>query len=131
MERKAFLVCVGFLASILLSGCGSTSSTSSQIIGADIIQKYNFHITGQSDTNNFTLSSQVGNFDLVETACNQAGYDLMPYVGQHITEIGYSLAETISGASIYLIVFATDQTTFADLYVEAIRQVSKQLMTLT
>jgi hypothetical protein len=65
----------------------------------------------QSDTNNFTLSSQVGNFDLVETACNQAGYDLMPYVGQHITEIGYSLAETISGASIYLIVFATDQTT--------------------
>lgn len=114
MNMKFYLVIlVGFLISISIVGCGSSSSTpSSQTVGADIIQKYNFHIEGQPMTVTLTLPQQFtdANWGLKNGMCQQAGYDLTPFAGQDIALIGYNMTEKYSGESLSLIVLAKDQT---------------------
>jgi inhibitor of cysteine peptidase len=122
MNKKLYLTpMVGFLVLISILGCGSTSSApSSQPVGADIIQKYNFHVEGQSITTPFTLPQPItdAGWGLKEDMCQQAGYDLTPYAGQNISVIQYNLAEKYyypailgsAGESLYLWVIAKDQT---------------------
>ncbi len=114
MRKELYLIALtGLFFSISIVGCGSSSSTpTSQTVGAEIIQKYNFHVQGQPTSTGLTLPLQFtdANWELKETTCQQAGYDLTPYAGQDITAIKYNLTETYSGDSLSLVVLAKDQT---------------------
>lgn len=106
------ILIIGFFISIAIFGCGSSSSApSSQPVGADIIQKYNFHTEGQPVSTSLTLPQQFtdANWGLKESTCQQAGYDLTPFAGQNITALKYDITEKYSGDSLSLIVLAKDQ----------------------
>lgn len=112
-KEICLIVLAGCFFAFAMIGCGSSSSTpTSQAVGADIFQKYNFHVDGQPTSTSLTLPLQFtdANWGLKETTCQQAGYDLTPYAGQNITAIKYNLTETYSGDSLSLIVLAKDQT---------------------
>lgn len=91
-----------------------------QMVGADIIQKYNFHIESGPMTVTATLPQQFtdANWGLKEGLCQQAGYDLTPYAGQNVSLIHFNLTEKYyhpaipgtTGEPLYLWVVAKDQT---------------------
>ena len=122
MKAEHFLVLlVGLFISTSIFGCGNTSSAStSQSVGADVIQKYSFHTEGEPTTTPVTLPQQItgANWGLIEGLCQQAGYDLTPYVGQDLSLIQFNLTQKYyhpaipgnAGESLYLSVFAKDQT---------------------
>lgn len=90
--RRGFYVMVVLCFFLSNLGCGSSSGdSSSQSVGADIIQKYSFHIEGQPTT----ISQQLTDADLSlkESLCRQAGYDLTPYKGQNLSFTKYGLIE--------------------------------------
>jgi len=122
MKIFYLILLIGFLISISIFGCGSTSSvpTSSQSVGADVVQKYSFHVEGQTTTTSITLPQQLtdANWGLKEGLCQQAGYDLTPYAGQSVSLIQFNLTEKYyhpsipgtTGEPLYLWVVAKDQT---------------------
>lgn len=113
-----------FLIPLVISifGCGSSSSTpSSQSVGADVIQKYSLQVEGQPTTTSITLPQQFtdANWGLKEELCQQAGYDLAPHAGQNVSLLRYNLTEKYypavsrnigAGEPLYLWVIAKDQT---------------------
>jgi hypothetical protein len=122
MKKVFYLILlIGFFISISIFGCGSTSSApTSQPVGADVVQKYSFHVEGQPTTTSITLPQQLtdANWGLKEGLCQQAGYDLTPYAGQNVTLIQFNLTEKYyhpaipgtTGEPLYLWVVAKDQT---------------------
>lgn len=114
------ILMVGTLLITLICGCGSSNSSNTQSVGADIIQKYNFKTIGQPTTTAITLPQQFtdANWGLKQMTCQQAGYDLTPFAGQDITAVQYNIAETYFGASLTLIVLAKDPTSICGYVVD-------------
>ncbi len=122
MKKEFYaILSVFFFVSIPSLGCGSTSSdSSSQPAGAEIIQKYDLQVESQLTVTTLTLPQQFtdANWGLKEQLCQQAGYDLMPYAGQDVSLVKYSVTEKfyhpsnpeIGALPLYLWVVAKDQT---------------------
>jgi hypothetical protein len=119
MKEGFYLTLLTVLFTSIL-GCGSSSSTSqSQPVGIEIIQKCNFQTEGLPTTTILILPQQFNdaNWGLKEGVCQQAGYDLVPYAGQNVSLVQYTLTEkyyqpTIQGAAgepLYLWIIAKDQ----------------------
>ena len=112
MKKEFSLIAlIVILNSLLFIACHSSSSDSSSSVGADIIQKYNFHVEGQPTSTNLTLPQQFtdANWGLKQGVCQQAGYDLTLYAGQDITVIKYAMLEKFSNDPLSLFVLAKDQ----------------------
>jgi len=119
-KEICLIVLAGCFFAFAMIGCGSSSSTpTSQAVGADILQKYNFHVVGQPTSTSLTLPLQFtdANWGLKETTCQGAGYDLTPFAGQDITSIQYSIAEKYFGTSLSLNVLAKGQTSICGFVV--------------
>lgn len=96
--KTVAVIFVCMLVSFTVVGCGSSSNTPvSQLIGADIIQEYSFHVEGEPAIFEATLPMEFNdaNWGLKEIVCKEAGYTLLPYAGQTITLIRYSITDTI------------------------------------
>jgi hypothetical protein len=112
-KEFSLLVSIGILISVQFFAChGSSSDPSAQPAGADIIQKYNFHVDGQPTSTSLTLPPHFtdANWGLKQEVCQQTGYDLTLYAGQDITAIKYTLLEKYSNDTLSLFVLAKDQT---------------------
>lgn len=115
-RMKEIFWVVSLFVSLLITGCGSNENApTSQPIGSDIIQKYNFHIEGEPTTIITTLPQQFNdaNWGLKELICEQAGYSLTPYAGESITLIKFNITgrdEMFPNEPLYLWVVAKDQT---------------------
>jgi hypothetical protein len=87
-------------------GCGNNSSTANpQPVGADIIQSYNLHIEGHAVTTSLDLPQQFtdGDWGLKQDLCQEAGFDLVPYAGQTVSSIRYSLMEKYYSANVFVL----------------------------
>lgn len=131
--RAGFYLVVVLALFCLLVGCGSsTGSSSSQTVGADVIQTYSFTTEGEPTTTFTTLPRPLtgSEWELKQTLGQMAGYDLAPYAGENVALIRYPLTEMYypdpvthvdfngvsftsvsAGLPLYLWVVATDQTT--------------------
>ncbi len=90
----------------LVSGCGGDpdSPSTNELVALNIIQKYNLHIEGKPQTDDFTLPQEFNdaNWGLKEIVCQQAGCDLTPFAGQTVSSVRYSILEKYDGEPLYL-----------------------------
>jgi hypothetical protein len=103
----------GFLLCNSISGCGGSSeSPSSQPLVATITEKYSLHTVGSAMTVSLTLPQQFtgADWELKETVCQSAGYDLTPFAGQNVAVVRYNLTDKYSDDSLSLVILAQDQT---------------------
>ena len=112
MKKTFRLIQVFTIVSFLTIGCGSKSSDP-QPTSSITIQQYTLHYTGEPISSTITLPQQLNdaNWGLKETTCEQVGYTLLPYAGENITSIKYSIIETYGSEPLYLWVLEQNQTT--------------------
>lgn len=92
-KMRSILVC-GMFAAGLLTGCGGGGGESAPppaTTEADIIKKYNLHVSGDPVVKTISLSG--GGWELVELLCQRVGYSLAPYAGRDVTLVTYSITE--------------------------------------
>ncbi|WP_136513918.1 DUF4830 domain-containing protein [Geomonas edaphica] len=84
-----------FLAVIFLFGPSYSFSSASQLVGSDIIQKYDLHIKGTSSTEEVLLPHELTgpNWGLKQSVLKRTGFELSPYAGQRVLLIRYDLVE--------------------------------------
>ncbi len=109
---KIILTHVIAISFFLIIGC-SGESNDSQPTNSIAIQQYTFHYISAPTSTVIALPQQLddANWSLKEYTCEQVGYSLLPYAGQNVTAIKYSITETYSSEPLYLWVIEQDQTT--------------------
>ncbi len=112
MKMNCRIIQVIAIVFFLAIGCSGKSSNT-QSTSSIAIQQYTFHYTGAPTSSTITLPQQLNdaNWGLKETACEQAGFSLLPYAGQNTTLIKYSITETYLSEPVYLWVLEQNQTT--------------------
>jgi len=121
MKKTFCFILIAGLFSFAIMACGTNSSSPDSQPGAEIIQQYNFHVEGEPTIGSITLPQQFAVADgwgLLEIKCQQAGYSLVPYAGETVSFVKYSITEKWyhpaipepAGDPLYLRVLAKDQT---------------------
>jgi hypothetical protein len=101
MRQRTYFASWVLIFCLLIMGCGNSSDSPADLptvpptIGADIVQKFNFNVVSTPDTTNVTLPQQLTGpqWGIIESICQQAGYDLSSYAGQTVYFTKYSITE--------------------------------------
>jgi hypothetical protein len=78
-----------------LAGNESGVITADTVVGAEIIQQYNFHVVGEPVVETISLPKKFNyaGWEAIEPLCQETGYSLVPYGGSHVAFVTYRIAE--------------------------------------